>query len=233
LLPTPNFSNFFLQAGVGALRGAAIGAVSGGIASVAGGGSFGEGVGYGATGGAAGGAVAGIATSQQYQNLAKGEGFYSNNQVRTNHYRQDSAQVRALSLNANDQTAVTVGARAIGGPTGAGHRYIAAPNGNRFEVGPLLRQGRPIVTSNTTDVSTWRTSLTTDSAIAAGLARTATVDVSISGFVTSMGLYEAYFGGQQYNAFSYNSNFVVNSVIYGAGGPEVKNLGYTPGFPDN
>ena len=230
LLPTPNFSNFFLQAGVGALRGAAIGAISGGIASIAGGGSFGDGAGYGAIGGAAGGAVAGIATSQQYQNLAAGRGFVDNH---TSDYRQANQQLRALSLTATDRVNMTAGARPIGGPTGAGHRYLAAPNGNRFEMGPLLRQGRPIVTSNTTDVATWDTSLTTQNAIAAGLARTTTVNVSASGFVTSMALYEAYFGGQPYNAFSCNCNFAVNSVIYGAGGPEVKGLGYTPEFSGN
>ncbi|MDP3722679.1 MAG: RHS repeat-associated core domain-containing protein, partial [Candidatus Omnitrophota bacterium] len=160
------------------------------------------------------------------------DGSISDRKLLAKRYRQDLKLIRALSLKASDRFRATVGARPIEG-IGAGHRYIAAPNGNRFEMGPLLRQGRPIVTSNTTDVSTWDTSLTTQSAIAAGLATTATANVSASGFVTSMGLYEAYFGGQQYNALSYNSNFAVNSVIYGAGGPEVKNLGYTPGFPDN
>ncbi len=190
----------------------------------------------------AGGVVGGVAgaftgnqivQSEQFQNWKHDEGFLSNREVRANHYRQDIEQIRALSVKANDRTTVTVGSRAVEGPVKAGHRYIA-PNDNRFEMGPLRQAGRePIVTSNTTDVSTWATSRATQSAIAAGLARTTPVNVSTSGFVTSMGLYEAYFGGQQYNAFSYNSNFAVNSVIYGAGGLEVKNLGYTPGFPDN
>ncbi len=221
-----SISNFALQVGVNAVKGAAIGAIAGGVGSLVAGGSFGEGAGYGAIGGAAGGAIAGIATSQQYQNLAAGHGFVDNH---TYDYRQATQQLRALSLKATDRVNLTEGARPIEG-TGAGHEYAAAPNGNRFEMGP--RDGS-IVTSNTTDVSTWRTSLTTDNAIAAGLARTTTVQVSPY-IVDSMALYEAYWSGQPYNAFSYNSNFAVNSVIYGAGGPEkVTGLGLAPGFPDN
>ena len=110
---------------------------------------------------------------------------------------------------------------------------MAAPNTNRFEIGP--RDGS-IVTSNTTDVSTWRTSLTTDNAIAAGMARTTTVQVSPY-IVDSMALYEAYWVGEPYQPCcwsSFNSNFGVNSVIYGGGGPEkITGVGYAPGFPDN
>lgn len=45
------------------------------------GGSFGEGAAYGAMGGAGGGAISAFATSQQFQNLAEGYGFKSNNDV--------------------------------------------------------------------------------------------------------------------------------------------------------
>ena len=49
----------------------------------------------------------------------------------------------------------------------------------------------------------------------------------------NMALYEAYWVGQAYQWHSLNSNFAVNSVLYGAGGPMVEGLGFTPGFPDN
>jgi len=78
IIPMPNFSNFYLQAGIGALKGAAIGAIAGGVGSLVAGGSFGEGAGYGALGGAAGGLVAGVATSQQYQNFAHNGKWMSN-----------------------------------------------------------------------------------------------------------------------------------------------------------
>ena len=173
-----------------------------------------------------------IVHSEQFQNWKHDEGFRSNREVRANHYRQANQQLNALSVKANDRTPMMVGARPIQG-IGAGHEYAAAPNSNRFEMGPLLRQGRPIVTSNTTDISAWPTATTTQNAIAAGLGNQVNVSVNGAFFPDSMALYEAYFGGQPYQWYSYNSNFAVNSVIYGAGGPEVKNLGYAPGFPDN
>jgi RHS repeat-associated protein len=236
IIPIPNSSNFFVQAGLGAVKGAAIGAIAGGVGSLVAGGAFGEGAAFGALGGAAGGAIAGIATSQQYQNWANKEGFLSNWEVRANHYRRDNAKLRALSVKDTDRVNLTAGARDIEGPIKAGHGYTAAPNGNRFEMGPL-KPGRSIVTSNTTDVSTWDTSVTTQNAITAGLARETSVSVSRNFFPDSMALYEAYWVGQPYEPCcwsSFNSNFANNSVIYGAGGPEkVTGVGIAPGFPDN
>ena len=102
-----------------------------------------------------------------------------------------------------------------------------------WEMGPL-KPGGPIATSNTVDASTWSTAMTTQQAIAQGLTTEVQVPVSSSVMGDSMALYEAYWGGQPYQAFSHNSNFAVNSVMYGAGGPEqVQGLGAAPGFPDN
>ena len=195
--------------------------IGGGVGSSLNGGSFGR----GATEGAYSvGAVLTIAYT------AQAVAQYRTRTTLANRYRQDLGQVRALSLKATDRVDLTAGARPVAGV--AGHRYDAAPNGNRFEMGPF-GPTRSIATSNTVDdLTVWGTSKATQTAIAAGATQTATVNVSASGFVTSMALYEAYFGGQPYNAFSYNSNFAADSAIYGAGGPDV-NLGFTPSFSDN
>jgi hypothetical protein len=54
---------------------------------------------------------------------------------------------------------------------------------------------------------------------ASGTARTVTAEVSFSGLVDAIDLYNgSWSGSQPYSALSYNSNYAVNTVIYAAGG---------------
>jgi len=60
------------------------------------------------------------------------------------------------------------------------------------------------------------------------------VDVNFTGLEQAMSLYESTFSSFKYNAFSHNSNYAVNSVIYGGGAdvPFPHGIGYrAPGFP--
>ena len=87
-------------------------------------------------------------------------------------------------------------------------------------MGPARRGGGPITTTNTaTDLSSWPTFDNTQGSFAAGTARTAIVEVSFSGLVEAIELYNSSWAGTvSYSAFSYNSNYAVNTVIYAAGG---------------
>lgn len=100
---------------------------------------------------------------------------------------------------------------------------------NTWEMGPF--KGR-ITTSNTVqDLSTWGTHITTQKAIATGAMSNTSIEISASGLQKAIGLYEESWLGQLYVGTNYNSNYAVNSVIYGGGGNAPENLGLTPGFP--
>jgi hypothetical protein len=59
------------------------------------------------------------------------------------------------------------------------------------------------------------------------------VQVNMGALQDNIGLYESTFAGKfPYMAMDHNSNFAVNSVIYGAGG-DVPEAGWAPGFPDS
>jgi len=87
-------SNFFANVALHAVRGAAIGAVVGGISSEITGGDFWQGAQTGAISGFITGAIQGVATSEQYQNFTKGNGFRSNTDVP----KQQAASAQAGSL---------------------------------------------------------------------------------------------------------------------------------------
>jgi hypothetical protein len=219
-------ANLIAQVGVHAIRGAAIAAGTTAIL----GGDVGRGAKYG---GIAGGTV-GFVSSEQFGNFLEGDGFRSDRGVKAYKYSQEIKRMHDLNVNKANAT-VKVGARPLakvgsfGSPDWANHRYINA-GGSIWEMGP--NEMRSIVTSNTVaNISDWGTAMTTQAAIAAGLSVETTVQVSSSGLQEAIALYEQTWVGEPYSPTSHNSNFAVNSVIYGAGSniPELDR--WTPGFP--
>lgn len=95
-------SNFFVNAGLHILRGAAVGAAVGGITSTIMGGSFAQGAMIGGITGGVMGAFQGVTTSEQYQNWRGGNGFKSNSQVEALHAKQDAEAMAALGVDPKD-----------------------------------------------------------------------------------------------------------------------------------
>jgi RHS repeat-associated protein len=202
----------------------------------------------GFVGGIAGAAVGkGIvnAYSEQFSNLRAGNGFVSDRTAAFNKYE---AKIKALhSLNVNQKNATVerisrpLGKDQFGNPgstTGPRHNAILSkdlPYG-KFEMGP---ENRIIQTTNTvSNLQGWGTHQTTESSLALGgrYIESFQVGVNKQGLMDAITLYEQTIAGRfEYNALNHNSNFAVNSVLYGAGAdiPQGGNaVGRAPGFPD-
>jgi hypothetical protein len=94
-----------------------------------------------------------------------------------------------------------------------------------------------IETTNTfQNLSNWDTHITTEKSLALGSSYVKSFNVGVSawGLKESIGAYEANIVGKvRYNALNHNSNYAVNSVLYGAGANNIP-VGYrSPGFPDS
>ena len=193
----------------GELGGAAFaGAIAGGVGAELQGGDFGRGAGMGAAYSSAG-FLGSYGLNSLDPKVVKARGY--EREVRERH---------ALNIKKNDMIKIPVGSRSAVGP--AGHRFLEG-----WEMGP--NRG-PIATTNTVkDLSGWDTNIATQKA---GNARFATTEVSASGLVEAIALYEQTWvdSGTGYSAGSYNSNYAVNTVIYSAGGSVPGGLGWTPEF---
>lgn len=186
----------------GGLGAAAIaGGVSGGIGAELSGGSFGQGAWMGAAYSSAGflGSYGGNSLDPRAVNARA--------------YERASRQQRALSVARNDKIRLESGGRLVGrGP--ASHRFSSSG-----EMGPKSSKGGSITTTNTAEsIADWDTYKHTQNALAGGKAPSTSVEVSFSGMVEAIDLYNQYWGSQSYSAFSYNSNYAVNTMIYSAGG---------------
>ncbi|MBI3617463.1 MAG: hypothetical protein HY210_04500 [Candidatus Omnitrophica bacterium] len=189
----------------------------------------------GLTGGLAGAAVGkGFVRSQQFQNFKAGDGFVSNRDLKAAKWEEYIATQRALNVKKNDMVKVDIPARYLTEPdaemsgTMANFRHRAIRgNGIGFDMGP----DSPIRGQITigTPASPTRSYVTTDAYIQGfpGAYRSATVEVSYSGLVDVITAYQNTWTGQPYNPFSYNSNYAVDTIIYGAGGRVPENLGWT------
>ncbi len=88
-----------------------------------------------------------------------------------------------------------------------------------WEVGPDTN-GKIATTNSIADLSTWHTYLTTQKCIELNgdYAQTQYVEVNKCGLIESIKWYEDLWVGQKYIRNSYNENYAVKTVIYGAGG---------------
>jgi len=215
------------------MGGAIVGAVEFGIAGF--GAGFGAALGSGAgfsdalmAGGmgAASGAVNGAAIQGSYmagwQDKAHG---LSREEI----YEGGIKRLRVKSLQANDKVKGTAGSRPLGDPPGKGgfrHRYIREPVW--FEMGPDSQTG----TIEIMGEGSFGTTQKYFNGHTSQLMETSII-VSKSGLDKAIAYYKAAWVDLpaeycKYSPIKYNSNYAVNSVIYGAGGDIPTNLGNTP-----
>lgn len=89
-----------------------------------------------------------------------------------------------------------------------------------WEMGPDDK-GMIVTTNTVKDLSTWHTHLVTQKCIELGrnYLRSQIVGVNRQGLIDSVKSYEENFAGKyKYSFYSYNENYAVDTVIYGAGG---------------
>lgn len=88
-----------------------------------------------------------------------------------------------------------------------------------WEVGPDLN-GKIATTNTVADLSSWHTYLVTQKCIELGgdYVQSQFVEVNKRGLIESINLYEERLVGIRYSRSSYNENYAVEKVIYGAGG---------------
>lgn len=88
-----------------------------------------------------------------------------------------------------------------------------------WEVGPD-ENGNIVTTHTVTNISEWREHKITQKCIELGgdYIRLQLAGVNKQGLLDSLKLYEENWVGEKYSRYSYNENYAVESVIYGAGG---------------
>jgi hypothetical protein len=141
-------------------------------------------------------------------------------------YEREVRKNHALNVSKSDKVKISGGSRDV--MFGGKHKYIEG-----FEMGPRDPGRGPITTTNTAkDLSKWPTYKHTLKSLANKTATPFTTEVSFSGMVDAIDLYNSYWamGDTSYSAFSYNSNYAVNTVIYSAGGSVPGGLGWAPPF---
>jgi RHS repeat-associated protein len=145
-------------------------------------------------------------------------------------YEQQIRALRTDSLVRPDKIKVPVSSRYLtSGSFGPKHSFIEESN-PPWEMGPS--NGKIATSDTVSDLSNWGTYRATASAISSGATSSVTVEVSASGLKEATAIYGHFWNGQPYIATNHNSNYAVNSVIYGAGGDVSGDLGWAPGFPD-
>ena len=239
--------------GQGALIGAAMGGALGGLGgwAVAGGhsfvlgGMFLAGAGTAAAtdswdsfaGGIAGtiaGATIGngIVNSQQFQNGKAGNGFVSNRDLKAAEWERYSQKQHALNINKADKIKVNVVSRYLKDPDSdmSGtmatfrHRGIRG-DGVGFDMGPL--KGK--ITTATDESANFDTFLRTSEYLSdySQAVKVISTEVSKSGLSNMIQGYNNTWSGTDYRFYNYNSNYAVDTIIYGAGGNVPENLGWT------
>jgi hypothetical protein len=229
--------NYGWQFGAGMLAaGAGVAAATGSWDSFAG----------GLTGGILGG-IGGNAfvKSEQFLNFKAGNGFRSNRSVAFAQYEAKIKTMHSLNVNQKNATVERISrplGKAGGLPgstTGPRHNAILSnslPNG-KFEMGPDAN-GLIQTTDTIGNLQGWSTNQTTESSLALGgrYVESFQVEVNKQGLIDSINLYEQMIAGKlEYSAVNHNSNYAVNSIIFGAGGDVPRGgqaIGKAPGFPD-
>lgn len=172
------------------------------------------------------------AYSEQFGNYRSGDGFRTNRGVLTYKCEREIAMIKALCPDLKDKN-VIYGVRGLAknkalDPATIGPKHSYTNDGSPWEMGPV--KGK-IQTSNTAeDLSGWDTNITTQKAIASGLARETTVQVNSWGWDQSGMTYEKYWVGQPYIATNHNSNYATAMRIYGSNGDVPDDIGWAPQF---
>jgi RHS repeat-associated protein len=198
----------------GQLAGAATaGSIAGGVGAELSGGKFGKGAWMGAAY-----SSAGFLGSYGINSLDP-------QVVKARAYERQARQLRAQTVKRNDMVKVPVGNRSVSFFKGAKHRFL--PD---WEMGPGNLDGKIYTTNTVENLSDWKTHIETQNAIAAKTAGYSTTEVSASGLVEAIALYEnTWARGSTYFGSAYNSNYAINTVIYSAGG-DVPGAFWAPEF---
>ena len=195
----------------------------------------------------AGGLTGGFIGSFAAQGLANTE-FIQNIKARSLAVREYEAKIRALhNLNVNQKNAIVQrisrplgSARGnAGSTTGPRHNAIISKHlkNSVWEMGPDTNG--MIQTSDTIgNVMRWNTYQNTQDSLALGgrFVESIHVEVNKEGLTESIKLYNETFAANfKYHGLNHNSNYAINSVIYGGGGNVPlggQAIGRAPGFPD-
>jgi hypothetical protein len=188
-------------------------------------------------GGLTGGVLGGIGgnafvKSQQFQNMKAGNGFKTNRDVKAALWEKYAREQRALNVNKADKMSVDVVSRYLKDPDSEmsgtmatfRHRGIRG-DGIGFDMGPL--KGK--ITVGTDGSTNFDTFLRTSEYLSdySQAVKVSSVDVSRSGLSNMIQEYGKVWGGDTYLFYNYNSNYAVDTIIYGAGGQVPENLGWT------
>ncbi|MEW6008868.1 MAG: RHS repeat-associated core domain-containing protein [Candidatus Omnitrophota bacterium] len=209
------------------LAGAAFtGAVVGGVGSVAYGDDFGEGAAWGAGYGAAGfGMGYGIAAGYETLNYSPERAGIADN------LNPEFNSIRALSVNASDQESYRLGLRLVGGTNEYHGLLQRISTGDIREMGPGWDKYIKVFKYNPENrnsvieaVLQGKTPQDTMAAIKNGTVTwSKPFNLSVSGVERSSSAYINAWGGERYMGGSFNSNYFINTQIYGGGAnqPEV------------
>lgn len=144
-------------------------------------------------------------------------------------YESAMRRLRSRSLTKNDFTTITVGSRPVGRTPANNldlrHRFIRGGPGGGFEMGPDDAT-RFIEINGENSFPQTEHYLNNQ----AELVMQTSVNVSESGLLVAERLYTAAWTDVTYNPVHHNSNYAVNTVVYGSGGNVPENLGRTPQF---
>lgn len=178
---------------------------------------------------------------EQFSNYRAGRGFQSDRELAFKQFAREMNARHALNVNRKDTT-VDIVARPLGksasGEPGSqsGPRHMAIVSSRlshgSWEMGP--ENGILRTTNTVIDLETWGTHLCTEKSItlAGDYIRRFSAEVNFAALHENIQLYDMTFSGQtKYSALSFNSNFAVNSVIYGAGGEAPSRI-RVYGYPD-
>ena len=182
---------------------------------------------------------------QHFKNFRAGDGFRSDKDVALEAYIKKIEALNAQNVNQKNIIVKRISRPLAknnnnnpGSTTGPHHNAIISKSLKHdvWEMGP---ENGLIQTTNTVgNLNNWGTHGTTQRSLALGgdYIESLQISVNADGLQEAIALYEIMIAGNfEYSAFNHNSNFAVNSVLYGAGGdiPLGGNaVGRAPGFPD-
>jgi RHS repeat-associated protein len=210
-----------------ALKGAIIGATTSAI--------MGGDIGLGALAGAGVGAVMGFITSEQFQNAIQGNGFRSSRVDIAEQYEQEINKIHSLNPSASEDIELKIGLRQVAGI--AQHEFIQLPDGTIIEMGPNNAGQIQIFKYNVNNeasiqgaLSLGNTPIDTLGALRSSTVTWVQTSMSASVLTNSLNSYVGHWGGSIYYPTSYNSNYFVNTVVYGQSGNITGNFGWAPTF---
>jgi RHS repeat-associated protein len=146
-------------------------------------------------------------------------------------YEDGIRRIHALNANKADRIPVAVGDRPLGEPPGgAGRHRFMRWNGGGFDMGPNAENGG-IQINEPRSVATTNDYLSSCSQNV----NAEIMQLSSSGLNQAISYYDAAWSGQSYHFYSCNSNYAVNTIVYGAGGNSPNTLSglASPGFPNS